>query len=346
MGKLFTQATNAELLSAQRIRWVDYAKGVGIFLVVFGHALGSLVDSSILEPSIIVRASYQWIYAFHMPLFFFISGLFVHRSASKPLTKFVVDKFMVIAYPYFVWSVLQTVLQVVLSRHVNHPATLADLWQITYKPILEFWFLYTLFVILLIYAVAHKLRVSPVQFLVLSILFYYLPRNVELGSWGVLYLVKYYALYLAIGALVGTTGAISGLRQLKTPLLLTIASCGFLAVGLAVWLNLVSNELLKPEVALFGIIASVALSILLERFSMTGFIEQWGRSSLEIYVAHTIASAVVRIGLQKSCSFVEPSTHLILETAVGIYAPIVLQKICYRNGFSYMFTLRPNSLST
>lgn len=48
--------------NSKRIDWVDVAKGVGIFLMVMGHS--SMPD-----------AVNRWIYSFHMPLFFLLSGL-------------------------------------------------------------------------------------------------------------------------------------------------------------------------------------------------------------------------------------------------------------------------------
>ena len=43
------------------IRWINNLKGFGILLVVLGH--------------ILPRDSFgQWIYAFHVPLFFYLSG--------------------------------------------------------------------------------------------------------------------------------------------------------------------------------------------------------------------------------------------------------------------------------
>lgn len=53
-------------MATDRIEWVDVAKGIGILLVIAGHSF----QLSWSAP----------IYAFHMPLFFFLSGLFV-RSA-------------------------------------------------------------------------------------------------------------------------------------------------------------------------------------------------------------------------------------------------------------------------
>lgn len=328
------------LATKQRVQWVDYAKGIGIFLVVFGHTLRGLVNSSILETSTIVVSIDQWIYSFHMPLFFYLSGLFIERSASKPLRKFVVSKLKVIAYPYLVWSVLQTVLQAIASSYTNSSVSLSNLWRIIYQPVMQYWFLYTLFVIMVVYAIIHKLNVSSRVFLILAILFYLTQiADVGLGSWRVLYSVRGYAIYLALGAVIGSSRLMSQLSQWKTQTLLMVTIGGFWAVGLAVGFNLMAVKLLTPIVAIFGITASVALAILLDRFNQIDVVKQWGSLSLEIFVAHTIASASLRIFLQYVFGFTNPIAHLILGTAIGIYAPIALYRICQPSRLRYMFRL-------
>lgn len=54
-----------------RLPWPDLAKGLGIFLMTLGHS--SLVDSRITA----------WIYTFHMPLFFFLSGFFFSLKDNR-----------------------------------------------------------------------------------------------------------------------------------------------------------------------------------------------------------------------------------------------------------------------
>ena len=51
----------------KRIIWIDYAKVIGIFLVIFAHLYTSEGTSS----ENVVRT---YIYGFHMPFFFLISG--------------------------------------------------------------------------------------------------------------------------------------------------------------------------------------------------------------------------------------------------------------------------------
>ncbi len=330
-------------LMRERLQWVDYAKGIGIFLVVFGHVLRSLVNSSMLEQSALVGFVDQWIYGFHMPLFFFISGLFVQRSLAKPFKHFVLDKLYVIAYPYFLWSVLQTLLQIVVSRYttINHPVSLSDIWKIGYQPILQFWFLYTLFAILLVYGIFHKLKLSPVVFLIFSVLLYCLHGlNVSFGPWGVLYLFRRHAIYFALGVIVGSSTLLSVLTRTKLYALSLITLGGYLAVGLAVQLQVAENAIAIPLIAIFGIAASVNLAILLEKLNVLSLVKKWGILSLEIFVAHSIAASIFRIVLQKVLGFTEPVMHLLLGTAIGIYAPIALWAICAKLGFQYMFTLR------
>src|SRR3954451_22012656 len=60
----------------QRIEWIDRARGIGIILVVVGHALLSTSTGAFAR---------DMIYAFHMPLFFFLSGLLAGRSQRDDL---------------------------------------------------------------------------------------------------------------------------------------------------------------------------------------------------------------------------------------------------------------------
>ena len=74
---------------AYRIDWIDYAKAIGILLVFIGHC-----DIPGVNP---------YIYMFHMPLFFIISGICwnVERNRSIPFLEFVNKKFGAYIIPYF-----------------------------------------------------------------------------------------------------------------------------------------------------------------------------------------------------------------------------------------------------
>lgn len=72
----------------KRCEYIDILKGIGIFCVVFGHTT---------QNELILN----FIYAFHMPLFFIISGMFLH---NKPL--FIRKQAKSLLIPYLSFGIL------------------------------------------------------------------------------------------------------------------------------------------------------------------------------------------------------------------------------------------------
>ena len=92
-------------MTDKRISYIDMAKGIGIILVVLGH---SIFPSENLT---------TWIYSFHMPLFFILSGMLLsHTHATEQaLTSFIRKKAQAIFIPYFVFSVLTILFSALLD---------------------------------------------------------------------------------------------------------------------------------------------------------------------------------------------------------------------------------------
>lgn len=81
--------------SAPRNATIDIARGIGIILVVLGHNPTVLQDKGEL---------FRVIYSFHLPLFFFLSGVFLKDSA--PAGPFALSRADALLKPYFVVLVL------------------------------------------------------------------------------------------------------------------------------------------------------------------------------------------------------------------------------------------------
>ena len=90
----------------QRVQWIDAAKGIGILLVLLGHA-----------PRDIMRSDYAWIdfcyyfiYTFHMHFFFFLSGyvfaLPSDRQGQRGGSGFLKGKLRGLLVPWALFSVL------------------------------------------------------------------------------------------------------------------------------------------------------------------------------------------------------------------------------------------------
>lgn len=327
----------------QRIALLDYAKGIGIFLVVLGHTLRGLVANG-FEANTVTQAIDQWIYAFHMPLFFFLSGYLAERSVSKPLSALLSSKLRAIAYPYVLWSVIQETLRH-LAGISNQP--LSHLWRIIYLPILQFWFLYVLFAIWLFYVLLRRLNVPVAVCLVgFALLFASELMDLSLGPWPVLYMIRLNAVYFALGAIASVMDLVRRIETLPHPILLPSACLGFSLIALAAIVELASLEFWLFPLAVLGIVASLTLAAYLEPLQRFSWLQVWGLRSLEIFVSHTIFTAATRIVLQSGLNINQPVIHVILGTAVGLGASLGLYRLCVRLRIPYLFRLQSVSVSS
>ena len=98
-----------------RVEYIDTAKGIGILLVVIGHVVYS--NNYPLHGAATVC---NFIYSFHMPLFFIISGLCIKEN--KQLSFNTIKKMAKIyLIPYVVWSILYLLLFQVIFTVLKQP---------------------------------------------------------------------------------------------------------------------------------------------------------------------------------------------------------------------------------
>lgn len=62
------------MMATKRLPYLDNIKGLLIILVVIGHAIQYCL------PTYEMNISFRFIYSFHMPLFFFVSGYLANRG--------------------------------------------------------------------------------------------------------------------------------------------------------------------------------------------------------------------------------------------------------------------------
>lgn len=86
-----------------RIRTIDLARFYGIVLVYYGH----IVEQVMYTGSAEAAAQYKFIYSFHMPLFFFLSGTIVsERKLRLPFIQFFRRTLASRLIPYVFFSIL------------------------------------------------------------------------------------------------------------------------------------------------------------------------------------------------------------------------------------------------
>lgn len=87
----------------QRIVWVDIAKGLGIILMILGH-MPSIPDWF-----------HDWIFSFHMPLFFFVSGYFFKERNAKLQLTVTAKSYLV---PYLLYSLIFIAIDFAMFRDI------------------------------------------------------------------------------------------------------------------------------------------------------------------------------------------------------------------------------------
>jgi fucose 4-O-acetylase-like acetyltransferase len=95
----------------KRIEWIDALKGLGISLIVLGHVW------SLEQPPVF----YVWLFAFHVPVFFFAAGLTL-KPDQVVLGDFLRRRTVQLMVPYLVFALLGYVFYLIgygLSRNLN-----------------------------------------------------------------------------------------------------------------------------------------------------------------------------------------------------------------------------------
>jgi fucose 4-O-acetylase-like acetyltransferase len=328
-----------------RVGWVDVAKGIGISLVVFGHNLGGLRESGILNNSW-GEFTERYIYIFHMPLFFFLAGLFVTQSAQRAFGVYFANKVSVIAYPYFVWSLLEGSIQIFASRFTNNHLSLTDLLKIVYQPIDQFWFLYVIFLMYIAYWFVHHGRVSSNIVLFGSVLIQIIQIfGLNIVRWDVFNSFCHFLIYFALGVKIADTSLLTNFSAFNRMRLSCFAVGGYLFIAITLIAliapttpNVSSLLVIKILLSLLGITATIALSMLSCRSIVGPYLRIIGLYSLEIYVGHTIFASGARIVIQRSFGYTAPALHLVVETIVGISVPLLLATFGPKVGLPYLFT--------
>lgn len=91
---------------SQRFSIIDVAKGIGILFVVFAHVN--------FTPELLT-----YIYSFHMPLFFILSGMVFNGEKYNTFFAFFKRKFYTLICPYFFYYILAMVIKFVIDIFVS-----------------------------------------------------------------------------------------------------------------------------------------------------------------------------------------------------------------------------------
>lgn len=333
-------AALAGAVTAVRAGWVDVAKGMGILIVVIGHAIGGLLSARLFAQDSGWAAAFYLIYTFHMPLFFLLAGLFVQPRVAGDGGAFLRSALTRIAWPYLLWSVVQLLVIGALGGAVNTPTEFGP-WRVVallWQPTSQFWFLQALLVLHLTSGLLLP-RFGAVWLLVLMLLARGVGEWIELPP--LLETPARFGLFYALGVLAGPAmlrrvGSVSRPRAL---LIAAVAFAVWAAVAIPAYLGGLGywSPLTLPA-SLAGSVVVLALATLPQAARAAPWVAL-GQASMAIYVMHVLFVAGTRIVLVKVFGVDTPVLIFALALAAGLAGPLVLRGLAARAGATRLFGL-------
>lgn len=267
----------------KRIEALDIAKGVGIILVIIGH-----MSSSYLR---------DWIYSFHMPLFFVISGICFKTEKYPSFLPFLKQRFRTLAIPtlalYFIILLLETLTGIKgfdLQQQLKgvHPGVL--------------WFLITLLFSELLYFPLSKLTILwriPLLFVLVSTGVFF-ARNHITAFFNLTNIFFCTALY-GLGNLFSSSmpSALERIKQLNKYIIISSTTFAFAIPLLLITtykeaFDLASNFIPSPVVlyTLSAITCTFAVITLSTIIPFQKLLKFFGRNTLILLAFHPLIIAI------------------------------------------------------
>lgn len=303
----------------QRVAWPDIAKGIAIVLVVYGHAVRGL-----FAPDLGPEGGWAWadylVYSVHMPVFFAISGYFFDASIDKGRRQFGRDRLKTIVWPYFLWSALHFVAQLLGHRlHLtNFSVEPERILSILWDPISPFWFLYALGVAMLVSALIRPFNplglagISGAILLLLGFLDH--PQLID----DIFYALFYFSLGRSLRRIDLSFLNATPIQVLVAVAFVLFVTVGYLA-GVPVRLNYFAG--ISGLALFYGLSRTLSLHPAVAR-SLTPL----GLYSMGIFVMHvTVLAATRALGLRIFDNSMPPT--IILIVVLGVVLPMLVQRL-------------------
>lgn len=158
-----------------RIEWIDIAKGIGILLVIAGHTISLQYSSPV--------------YAFHMPLFFSMSGL-LFNDKGEGFGRFFISKARSVLRPWAVMLIISFLICIcipVWRSEITIQAMMADLYTANTNVVQNssLWYLVCYFFLLIFFYFINRIKRTPIfiiVFILIAIALLWIREGLNLTS--------------------------------------------------------------------------------------------------------------------------------------------------------------------
>ena len=311
-------------MSDKRIPYISFLQIIGPVYVILGHSINGINITGWWYVF-----SKEWIYIFHMPLFFFISGyLLSFRGYLKGHTykEFILGKTMRLLVPYLFWNLLFYVPKVMAQAYISEsvPSKFYDMLKIFVFPRQNVWghtwFLVGLFVIYAMAPVFAKILTTKRMFInvviiAICIVIYILPITTEFLALSDLHKDL---LFFVIGCMLGQMSKDVFVYRLKKLRFVLIIFAVITSVITLLWYNYTKILHFIPCTCILLAFLSIAVGIKI----MPKTFEKLAKNSFAIYILHWPVMIVARVILYQILNLGAIET-VIAMSVLGWMVPIL-----------------------
>ena len=200
----------------KRLDYLDMTKGLGMILVLIGHLQGD----SIFTFSPYIQPLCVFIFSFHMPMFFIVSGILlaIKNDEVKPLKEVAKSRFRGIMIPYLWFSLfyLIVVVAALIKGEIAVQTLYLNIWYvISGYGMNVLWFLPALYLGELLFILLRRRIRDHIPFITVVVL-----------SNAIVYFLSYF-----VGIAKYPTPFAERMHDLITVILRPILVCGFISIG-------------------------------------------------------------------------------------------------------------------
>ena len=296
-------------------KWINLSRGIGIMLVVLGHAISDAFPAG----SLFDKWLFQWIYSFHMPLFFFLSGFVsnkvVDMKGTSEKIEYIIKRAKRLLVPYFFVGFLYVFLKLAMSGIANMQVNSSSLINmfIGINPNYQLWTLYTLFFAgVLTSLIIYVGGTTPI---LAGVILWIMGQMVDIP---ILFAARLCDLYVFFA--IGLYWRLHWQRMEIGPVVTVVF---FVILG---GLNIVDAytgyEWLNLFTGIVGILMVAGVSMQLSK-SGNYLFDTLGKYSMDIYIEANIVQVAVRTAFK---SFIPPTTLCVMSTVLGLILPVIVSK--------------------
>ena len=284
----------------EKINYIDYSKGIAILFVIFGHVYsGNNIATT-------------WIYSFHIPLFFIISGFLLKLNKNKDTKSMILKKFKSLMVPYILFSIINIV-GFYLIKDLSYEVFKGNIFNtITLFGIGALWFLPALFIS--------------------ETLFLFEKNNISKNKYKALFYISI-VFIIAIFIFVSKGNYTNVIGKLTIVLVRSMVALFFINIGYYLY-----KVISKINFKIYQILILAAISIILS--TLNGYVD------LPLYVFNSIIGSLLIIAITKKINhskvlkFLGQNTLIIMATHQLILQAILKSSLIkYLNDIMIIFII-------